>query len=44
MPRALIRGKRWGFAYYVAGYSIECHLKSCLLARMIYTAKVFNEK
>jgi hypothetical protein len=42
--RALIRGKRWGFAYYVAGYSIECALKSCILARMIYTAKIFDEK
>lgn len=42
--KALIRGKRWGFAYYVAGYSIECALKSCLLARMIHTAWVFEEK
>jgi hypothetical protein len=42
--RALIRGKRWEFAYYVAGYSIECALKSCVLARMIYTAKSFEEK
>jgi HEPN domain-containing protein len=30
--RALIRGKRWEFAYYAAGYSIECALKSCVLA------------
>lgn len=42
--RALIRGKRWGFAYYVAGYSIECALKSCILARMIHTATIFDEK
>lgn len=42
--RALIRGKRWGFAYYVAGYSIECALKSCVLARMVYTASIFDEK
>jgi hypothetical protein len=42
--RALIRGKRWEFAYYAAGYSIECALKSCLLARMIHTAWVFEEK
>src|SRR5262249_46691526 len=42
--RALIRGKRWEFAYYAAGYSIECALKSCILAQMIYTAWVFEEK
>lgn len=41
--RALIRGKRWGFAYYVAGYSIECALKSCILARMIHSGLVFKE-
>ena len=42
--KALIRGKRWEFAYYTAGYSIECALKSCILARMIHTAWVFEEK
>jgi HEPN domain-containing protein len=42
--RALIRGKRWSFAYYVAGYAVECALKSCLLARMIHTGWVFEEK
>jgi HEPN domain-containing protein len=42
--RALIRGKRWEFAYYAAGYSVECALKSCVLARMIHTAWVFEEK
>ena len=42
--QALIDGKRWEFAYYVAGYAVECALKSCLLSRMIYTAWVFDEK
>jgi HEPN domain-containing protein len=42
--KALIRGKRWEFAYYAAGYSVECALKSCVLARMIHTAWVFEEK
>ena len=42
--QALIRGKRWSFAYYVAGYAVECALKSCLLARMIETGWVFQEK
>ena len=41
---ALLRGKRWAFAYYVAGYAVECALKSCLLARMIDTGLVFQPK
>ncbi|NJR43126.1 MAG: HEPN domain-containing protein, partial [Akkermansiaceae bacterium] len=31
---ALLAGGRWEFAYYSAGYAVECALKSCLLARM----------
>ncbi len=42
--KALLDGGRWEFAYYVAGYAVECALKSCLLARMIHTAWVFEEK
>lgn len=42
--KALLDGGRWEFAYYMAGYVVECGLKSCLLARMIYTAWVFEEK
>jgi hypothetical protein len=42
--KALLDGGRWEFAYYVAGYAVECALKSCLLARMIHTAWVFQEK
>jgi len=42
--RALLNGGRWEFAYYVSGYAVECVLKSCLLARMIHTAWVFEEK
>ena len=30
--------------YYVAGYAVERALKSCMLARMIYTGWVFQEK
>jgi HEPN domain len=41
--KALIDGNRWEFAYYAAGYAVECALKSCLLARMIYTGWVFDE-
>ncbi|HYT88340.1 MAG TPA: HEPN domain-containing protein [Gemmataceae bacterium] len=42
--KVLLDGGRWEFAYYAAGYAIECALKSCLLARMIYTGWVFQEK
>jgi hypothetical protein len=41
---ALIAGGRWAFAYYVAGYAIECALKSCVLSRMIHTGWVFQDK
>ena len=41
--RALIKGRRWAFAYYTAGYAVECALKSCLLNRMIETGWVFDE-
>src|SRR5262249_15880684 len=42
--KALIDGGRWEFAYYVAGYAIECALKSCVLASMIRTGLVFEDK
>ena len=42
--KALLDGGRWEFAYYAAGYAVECALKACLLARMIHTAWVFQEK
>ena len=42
--KALLDGHRWSFAYYSAGYAIECALKSCLLARMIYTGWIFKDK
>jgi hypothetical protein len=41
--KALLDGGRWEFAY-AAGYAVECALKSGILARMIYTAWVFQEK
>jgi hypothetical protein len=42
--RALIAAKRWEFAYYSAGYAVECALKSCVLARMIHTGWIFREE
>lgn len=41
---ALLAAGRWEFAYYAAGYAVECALKSCILARMVHTAWVFEEK
>ena len=40
---ALMTGGRWAFAYYVAGYAVECALKACLLKRMVFTGWVFDE-
>jgi hypothetical protein len=42
--KALLDGGRWEFAYYTAGYAVECALKSCILSRMIHTGWVFEEK
>jgi hypothetical protein len=42
--QALLDGGRWSFAYYVAGYAVECALKSCFLSRMIYTGWVFQDR
>jgi hypothetical protein len=42
--KVLLDGSRWEFAYYAAGYAVECALKSCILARMIHTGWVFKEK
>jgi HEPN domain-containing protein len=39
----LLAGGRWAFAYYVAGYAVECALKACLLKRMVITGWVFDE-
>jgi HEPN domain len=42
--KSLLDGARWEFAYYAAGYAVECGLKSCILSRMIHTAWIFEEK
>ena len=42
--KVLIDGGRFEFGYYAAGYAVECALKSCLLARMVHTAWVFEER
>jgi hypothetical protein len=42
--KVLLDGGRWEFAYYAAGYAVECGLKSCLLARMVHTGWVFEDR
>jgi HEPN domain-containing protein len=34
--KALLKLKRWAGAYYMAGYAVECGLKSCII---VYTMK-----
>jgi hypothetical protein len=41
---ALRAANRSAYAYYVAGYAVECALKSCVLAQMIHTGGVFTSK
>jgi hypothetical protein len=48
--KALLAARRWTAAYYLAGYAVECGLKSCILARLaaetevIFDDKRFSEK
>jgi HEPN domain-containing protein len=40
---ALLAAGRWTGAYYLAGYAVECALKSCILFRVINTGVIFDE-
>jgi HEPN domain-containing protein len=42
--KVLLDSGRWEFAYYIAGYAVECALKSCVLARMIHTGWVLDQE
>jgi hypothetical protein len=48
--KLLLDGGQWAAAYYLAGYAIECGLKSCVLAYVeknadvIYREKKYSEK
>ena len=48
--RALLAARRWSAAYYLAGYSVECGLKACVLVRLTAEPEVtfddrkFSEK
>jgi HEPN domain-containing protein len=48
--KALLAAKRWGGAYYLAGYAVECGLKACVLVRLsaevglVFEDRRFSEK
>ena len=42
--RTLLAGAKWSGAYYLAGYSLECGLKSCVLAYIERTGIIFEDK
>ncbi len=42
--RALLAAKRWPSAYYLAGYALECVLKSCVLVYIDRTGIIFKDK
>jgi hypothetical protein len=42
--KALIDGGRNELGYYIAGYAVECALKSCTLARMVHTGWIYQEE
>jgi HEPN domain-containing protein len=35
--KGLLKIKRWSAAYYLAGYVVECGLKSCIIAHLMRT-------
>jgi HEPN domain-containing protein len=41
--KALLDNQRWDGAYYLAGYAVECGLKSCIIAKLLATDE-FPEK
>src|SRR5437764_991419 len=42
--KVLLAAKQWSAAYYLAGYAVECALKSCILAFIERTGFIFVEK
>lgn len=41
--RTLLAASRWPGAYYLAGYSLECALKSCILAYVVNRTEIIFE-
>jgi HEPN domain-containing protein len=42
--QVLLAGNRWTAAYYLAGYAVECGLKSCVLAYVLESGIIFQDK
>jgi hypothetical protein len=42
--KALLAAGRWSGAYYLAGYAVECALKSCVLAHVERTGVIFEDR
>jgi HEPN domain-containing protein len=42
--KRLLTGGRWSGAYYLAGYAVECGLKSAVLAHIERTGIIFLDK
>jgi HEPN domain-containing protein len=42
--KALLDAGRWAGAYYIAGYAVECGLKSCILHYVEKTGRIFKER
>src|SRR5689334_13393852 len=38
----LLNDRRWGAAYYLAGYAVECGLKACILGRVAASPEVIS--
>lgn len=41
--KALLGSKRWGAAYYSAGYAVECGLKACIVVRVAGSPQIVLE-
>ena len=42
--QVLLGEQRWSAAYYLAGYALECALKSCILAYVERSGIIFEDK
>ena len=40
----LLAAGEWASAYYLAGYAVECGLKSCIIARLAKTPHLISEE
>lgn len=40
----LLAAGQWGGAYYLAGYSVECGLKACIIRNIERTGELFEDR